>query len=238
MFMWKNVRFLIKYESVRTGWGWLWTTIFYFFFSLTTVSLLYSQSYTLFTRFAADIFFLAVTGTIGFTFMSRDYGSNWWKSHALSKKLTLLKSLPVTTFEIVFSRYIAYLLVFVIMSLVYFVPLYFISQWELLPLTREQYISFVFIWLGYSLACGGLYLLMELSLKERTYFICCVLHMFLLIFVVAGLQLAGIHLVEESMELAGKSSILAPLISIAVGGVIQAVCLRISVRRLDWRDAS
>lgn len=175
-------------------------------------------------------------GSLGFTFLSKDYRSSWWKRNTISKKLVLMRSLPITVVEIVLSRVAVLLMTLVIIGFCFFSVIYGLGQWGALPLSGTEYIRFVFIWLGYALACGGFYMYMEFALKEKVYVIWCFILVIGFILIAAGLQWVGINLVEGSMELAQHYGIAIPLISVLSGSLILAGCSWISVRKLERRE--
>lgn len=121
---------------------------------------------------AADIFLLAVCQALVANFGSRDS----WVSPSTSfpERVAFFRSLPISVRQVVGSRALARLPVFVLNATALFVTPYLISAIGGGGVARlmspVEYLWFALMWVGYALVTGSWVLFGELAIHGRTYY--------------------------------------------------------------------
>lgn len=230
-----NIRHLIKRELLRDRLGLVAGLIINIVFSVLAVALMEAADNVV-KAVLRDVFFLSIIGTLGYSLMAREYRSYWWNTRPVTKKLIFLKSLPVSTAEIVYSRTIIFLLTVVVTGAAFFIAFNLGWQMEDVPIPLKEKISYSLVWMSYAIGIGSVYLWMELSLKEKAYFIGCFVFLGIFLMLAVILQLAGTSLIDLILEGNRQYGAIVPLASIAVSIIVCLVSVKAAVRGLERRD--
>jgi hypothetical protein len=184
-----------------------------------------------YSAFFADYLFLLVLAVLGANTILRYYTRSWRDNS--SSRLAFLGGLPISAGALVGSRALCMLSTFVLGSLAFFLPVYFLSNLGE-ELGAGAYLSFCGVWVGYGLLGAGLWLLLEFGVSDRGYsaiFFC-----FALTLMVAVIVLdweAGLSLVERTAQLSQSGfGALSSILSILAGGAAFVLLARAAVRRI------
>ncbi|MEF3313721.1 hypothetical protein PV433_33055 [Paenibacillus sp. GYB004] len=215
--MWSNIWFIVKADVKRAKWGYLISAFMYVYFCFFGSFIVSDLFETMGNRggvgFLADLMFLCSLSCIGFV-MSGEYRS-YWLSDVFTKKLLYLRSLPISTKELVWARYVQIGINLLIMSAILFIPLYFISLLDDI-LTVTEYISFAVLWMCVGACSSMVFAYKELSGSGKSYFWFCMIS-------VAGyMAVSGLcwywnfGLVEHSVIFAQKAGLLAAVVCLVI----------------------
>ncbi|CAN5893305.1 hypothetical protein BH23ACT11_BH23ACT11_26720 [soil metagenome] len=183
--------------------------------------------------FVLDLLFLAIVSILSVNSLSRSY--MFLHRDPFHGWLLFQRSLPVSPKQIVLARSFVMLSATVVMSALFFGPL-FILSWALeYKFDAGQYLSFVLIWLGYALFSGGLNLFMELGLNGK---IVAALQIFWMGLIVAIVWLLNGDLVFTTFKLAGSHGPLPAGISLLAGGLLFALLAKATEHRVGNREMS
>lgn len=210
--MWSNIWFIVKADMKRSKWGYLISALMYvyfcFFGSFIVTDLFETTGNRGGVSFLADLMFLCSLSCVGFV-MSGEY-HNYWLSDVFTKKLLYLRSLPISTKELVWARYVQIGINLLLMSAIYFIPFYFVSILGDM-LTVTEFISFVVLWMCVGACSTIVFAYKELSGSGKSYFWFCMIS-------VAGYMLVSglgwylnFGLVEHSVVLVQKIGLLAAI---------------------------
>ncbi len=120
---------------------------------------------------ALDVFFIFALSIFAINSLSRKYLYSW--VDIFSRRLHFLRSLPISTGEIVASRILAMILALIFNSLVGFSTVYFLS-WSFGGQLSQQlgpggYLAFAGVWVGYAIFFGGAWSYAEFGLHGRIF---------------------------------------------------------------------
>lgn len=181
--------------------------------------------------FFADYLFLLVMAVCGANTILRYYTKSWRGSS--SSRLDFLGGLPFSAVVLVGSRALCMLSTFVLGSLAFFLPVYFLSDLGE-ELGIGKYLAFCGVWIGYGLLGAGLWLLLEVGANDRAY--SALFFTFALTLMTAVIFLdwkAEVGLVERTAQLAQSGyGMLASIISILAGGAAFVLLAWATVRRI------
>jgi hypothetical protein len=188
-----------------------------------------------YNAFFADYLFLLICAFLGVNVISRDYTLIW--RDTFFSRLLFLRRLPISAGSLVASRGICMLFALVLNAPVLFMPALFVS--DLAALGTTSYLPFAGVWIGYSLLCSGLCLLLELSVSARVYALVSFGFAASLMVILALLEWRlHLSLVGRTAELAQSYGALPALFSILSGGAAFVLLARVTVRRIQRRDFS
>ncbi len=177
--------------------------------------------------------FLIVGALLAVNSLSMDY-MRVWSDDVFSHRLAFLRSLPASTESLVASRAMSMLFALPFTVPAFFLPVYFLSD---LGEMGFSYVWFVGIWLGWSLAYGGVTLLCELAVSGKVYVWLSVALIVGLIAILAFLEWSvRLGLVERSANLALEHGPLAAIVSLLAGGAAFALFARAAAKRIEGRD--
>lgn len=189
-----------------------------------------------FNNSLVDLWFLAILPAlaIGAAF-NPDYSRRFTEDN-MSRRLSFLRSLPVPSGSITGSRALVSLTSLAITGPLFFGALYLVSgEAQRVPL--GEYVSFAGVWLGYTLAVGGLYLYVWLGFGGRADAFFTLGVMLAMVLAVAVTTLTfGTGLVEGSIGLAREHGALAGVTGICAGGSVFALWMLAAARRLSRRE--
>ena len=181
--------------------------------------------------FFSDYLFLLVFAVLGANTILRYYTRSWRDTS--SSRLDFLGGLPFSAGVLVGSRTLCMLSTFVLGSLAFFLPVYFLSNLGE-GLGVGKYLSFCGVWVGYGLLGAGLWLLLEVGVSDRAY--SAIFFTFALTLMVAVIVLdweAEVGLVERTAQLAQSGfGALSSILSILAGGAAFVLLARATVRRI------
>ena len=194
--------------------------------------------------FFLDYLFLTVCALLGVYTVFRGQApllhTSWdfWREIPTSRKLLILRGLPVPTGSLVGSRLISIIFALMGNAVAFFVPVFLLSDLRELG---TSYLWFAGIWIGYALATSGLYLLCELTLRsDRVHTLFSLSLATSLIVVVLLIEwMLEPSLVEQTAKLAQSHyGALLAILSILVGGAALTLFSRLTARRIEKRDLS
>jgi hypothetical protein len=237
---WRNSWFIARFEMRRTGLGYLWSSLFFAYAAIMSTfvfdeisSLVKSDNIT--ANLVVDLYFLAILATSGFISMSRHYWG-YWRSKSLTKKALFLKAYPISAHAAIEGKMILMLFNIILQNGVFFLILWLMPSGLHQMFSSIQFLEFIVMWLGYSLACGSLYVYMETSLREKHYLIGCISIAFVILGLLGLMWLFNIHVVKVSIQFVQQCGVWAPIILLIIG-VLTCIMIRMkSIRRLQSRD--
>ncbi len=194
--------------------------------------------------FFLDYLFLTVCALLGVYMVFRGRApllhSSWdfWREVSTSRKLLVLRGLPVPAGSLVGSRLISMLFALMVNAVAFFVPVFLLSDLRELG---TSYLWFAGIWIGYALATSGLYLLLELTLRsDKVHTLFSFSLAISLIVVVLFIEwMLEPSLVEQTAKLAQSHyGALLAILSILVGSTALTLFSRLTARRIEKRDLS
>jgi hypothetical protein len=237
--MWGNAWFIVKVDLRRTKWGLVVSTLMYAYFSVFgsfIVNELFQNSpepASMLVSFLADIMFLCSMSCIGF-FMTGEY-RNYWRSDVFSKRLMYMRSLPIGTKELVLARYMQMGINLLYLSIIFFIPFYFICVLGD-TLTLTEYISFAVVWMSFGACMSIVFAYKEMSGSGKSYFWFSMLGV-VAYFVVSGAAwYAGFGLVKLSVDLVERYGLYVSLASLLVTTIWVKLWSEITKNKISRRD--
>lgn len=237
--MWRNAWFIVKVDLKRTRWGLIVSTLMYAYFSVFgsfIVNELVQDSIkpgSLRTSFLADIMFLCSLSCIGF-FMTGEY-RNYWRSDVFSKRLMYMRSLPIGTKELVLARYMQMGINLLYLSLIYFVPFYFLCVLgERFTLT--EYFSFTIFWLCFGACISIVFAYKEMGSSGRSYFLFSMVWVVVYFIASGAAWYGGFGFVLLSVEWVERFGLLVPLASLIVTILWLRVWGGMTINKISRRD--
>ncbi|NEW06953.1 hypothetical protein GK047_13160 [Paenibacillus sp. SYP-B3998] len=176
-----------------------------------------SYNVTIFNDVSLNFFVMGIVPIWGFP-LSKAF-LNYKKTDVYTKRIAYLKTMPISNQVIICSRFLQIIIMVFAMAIVVFVPYFSIlSHIGQMPLNLLECLFYAFVWIGYSLTVGCLYICWELGVKGKTYFIRCLLMM---PFIVLGAFLLwwlfGQSVWIGMMEWVQQFQVLLPIVSLALG---------------------
>lgn len=193
------------------------------------------------SRFIIDFIFIGMAPSFAALFMSKPYLSyRVAKQDPYGKQMAVLCSLPISVSVLALSRTILMLSTLLMMSLGFYgtmATVVFSLDGFLGVMTAGEFITFMFVWLGFMLALGGMNPYIEYGTNGR------VLHILPYVFVI--LIIIGIiifysyfrqGIVETSLNLVKNIGWPMAAFSIGIGAVCAYLWNKLLKNRLENRD--
>lgn len=237
--MWGNAWFIVKVELRRTKWGLIVSTLMYAYFSVFgsfIVNELFPNSpepVGMQVSYLADIMFLCSMSCIGF-FMTGEY-RYYWRSDVFTKRLLYMRSLPIGTKELVLARYLQMGINLLYLSIIFFVPFYFICVLGD-TLTLAEYFSFAVVWMSMGACMSILFAYKEMSGSGKSYFWFSMLGVVAYFALSGAAWYAGFGFVKLSVELVKRFGLLVPLASLLITWIWTMLWSRITQNKISRRD--
>lgn len=185
--------------------------------------------------YIVDVYFLAVIPLTAGNFLSRTYLGSWRDS--FSKRLSLLRALPILPEEMVIGRVLNMLPSLILTGPAFFLPVYLLSQGLREQLDPVQYLWFAAVWIGYALLVAGLYMYLEMSVSGKTYNLL-MLPAIPFFFALPALTTWGLDLriVAGTVGLVQSYGPISAVLALLIGGVGLLLWVIAATRRLKKRD--
>jgi hypothetical protein len=207
---WRDIRWLARREMRQSWWGYPASAAY----MAGMGALLAPQSEDGLGTVALEVPFLVLMLILTQAFFSWEYMS--WENDRMSARLAFLRLLPIPLEVIVGSRMIRLISAAIFNVPAFFLPLWFLGEWERGP---GSYVGFVLFWTGISTLATGYALCMEMAKSLRRYVLTNIGIMAVLIPLVIYLGLAhDIWAVRWSADIAADHPVL-----LGVGGLIVGV---------------
>lgn len=232
----ERIRHLIREEVSRKSLSYAATAVAVVFFGFVIVPGFSSAVIPLSESarsggFFVDLYFLAIipilsinTVSLSYMFIYRDPFRGW---------LVFLRSLPISPREVVLGRSLVMLPATVIMTALFFAPIFVVS-WALMEeFPAGQFLWFGLTWLGYALFAGGINLYLELGIRGKVVLGLQFAWLFLLI---AVSWLVDGDLVFTTFELSGDYGPLPAGLALLAGGVLFAIFAKATECRVGRRE--
>ncbi len=237
---WSNVRWISSIELRQTWPSYLISALLTPLIGLLAMTLFWSGLESVSNvdgvpaEFLSDFFFLLVLVNLSINWTSlrwfyvyRDPFTSW---------LTFLKTLPVSTRELVLGR-----LAIMLATTAVTAPLFFLPTYALFPALRAeisptQYLWFALLWVGYALFSGGVLLYLEMGVGGRATFIILIAWSTLLVSTAVLAAVLGVSLTVGSLGLVRDHGPLVVIPAFAVGGGGLFLWCRLLERRLKARE--
>ncbi|WP_068776854.1 hypothetical protein [Paenibacillus sp. FJAT-26967] len=173
---WENIWWLAKQELKMVRMGYLWNFLYAMnalfvitIFGGTGSGMLVSGDSHLFLITVFNFFLLTVIQVFGYSFDSRYM--NYWKKDSYTKRVVLLKMLPVTNREIILSRYVSYLLYGATYIVLLFAGIKVCMAFGLIEsVSWGTWTGMLVTWYSTVLFAGAFYLYGEMSMRGRSFF--------------------------------------------------------------------
>ncbi|MFC0470811.1 hypothetical protein ACFFHM_09975 [Halalkalibacter kiskunsagensis] len=234
-------------KELRSNWvPLIFTAIVTVFFALFSIVLLEQASRKLFgtetmyyNDFLLDIMFVGLTPSLAAIFMQGPYLSfRTVTEDTFSKRMALLRSLPIPVNVLALSRTFTMLATLLIMSSIFYIVIVIgLSNSFFQFLSTTELMMFILIWFGYSLALGGVNPFIEYGTNGK------ILHLTPFIFLGAFIttmiifrQIFEHSIVEWSLLLVKDYGWMIALISVVIGFIGCYVWNTLLKYRLDKRD--
>lgn len=232
---WANCKHLLIREYKRDGLHILSGLLMVILFAIIGLQFVVGEREENFFIVIRDIFFLGIVGSLGFSLMSREYRlMYWWNQNPITKKLAFLKSLPISSTDIVWSRVIYQVNALILYNFTFFFILGIAWVW-----TGKNGLEFLLIslvWVAYGLAISALYLWLEMSKSEKVYFISSlVIVAFFILFTVAS-RFIDFSLFDSIIEGVRNYGFAFPLGCLLVSVVLFLLSIKAIIRGLDKRE--
>lgn len=192
-----------------------------------------------FNGFVADTFFLAICPALGINFFfNRDYGARY-RYDNMTRRLSFVKSLAVSSGEIVTGRALTMLLAVAVATPSFFLPLLLVSPGPLERLDIVGFLGFATIWVGYALFVVGFYMYTWLGFTgEEDLKITLVLALCYPALAALVNFVFDVHLVSGSIEVARTDGPFVGILALAAGAACFFLWGLATTRKLRRRDLS
>lgn len=192
-------------------------------------------------RFVLDFIFIGMAPSFATIFMSRPYLSYRVAKHdPFGKRMAVLRTLPIPVSVLALSRTVLMLSTLFLMSLGFYgtmATVIFFLDGFFGVMTAGEFIEFMFVWLGFMLALGGMNPFIEYGTNGR------VLHILPLVFVILIIigittfySSTGQGIVEKSLDLVRNIGWPIAAFSIVIGGICAYLWNKLLKNRLENRD--
>jgi hypothetical protein len=188
------------------------------------------------TEWGLDLAYITFMPLIGYLMDSTTF--RYRREDSYSRKLAEWQTLPIGVSQIIAGRFMLYLLVLFVNTI-----LYFGAQYALLAELRELIgygglVSYMLTWFGYGAAVGALMIYMELGYSGRIYFRFCIVYLVIIGLGTLLLAAFGHCLVFDSIEAAanrhwGPAAGMLAIAALSIGGFGALLHRRIN-RRSFW----
>lgn len=174
------------------------------------------------STFLVDFIFIGLAPAFASVFMSQPYMSyHTIKDDPLTKRMALLRALPIPVSVIALSRTIFMLVTLVVMSVAFHSTITLLLpdvffEW----ISRNEYMMFILVWFGFALALGGMNPLIEYGTSGKFLHIFPFVYMSFFIGVTIFIYLVFDQgMVETVLYLVRDLGGILVLISLLIGGV-------------------
>jgi hypothetical protein len=206
---WRDIRWLARREMLLSWWGYPASAAY----MVGLGALIAPRSEDGAGSVALELPFLILMLILTQAFFSWEYMS--WENDRMSARLAFLRLLPIPLEVIVGSRMIRLISAAVLNVPAFFLPLWFLGDWEIGP---GSYVGFVLFWTGMSTLATGYALCMEMARSLRRYVLTNFGIMAVLIPLVVYLGLAhDVWAVRWSVDIAADHPVLLSLGGLIVG---------------------
>ncbi|RKQ28127.1 hypothetical protein [Oceanobacillus halophilus] len=197
---------------------------------------------TPYNRLLLDLIFIGITPSFAAIYMSKPYLSfQTIKDDTFTKRMALLRSLPIPVKVLSASRTIVMLMTLSILSFIFYGVIYLIlvtfPMRFLELMSFLEFVSFIAIWFGYALAVGGMIPYIEYGTSGKvlhlTPFISIAIFIAIIIIVYSYVE-SGI--VEIILYFAKENGILLAIASMIIGISSTYLWNRLLTNRLAKRD--
>ncbi|WP_442602898.1 hypothetical protein [Paenibacillus sp. KN14-4R] len=180
------------------------------------------------------IFYLAMTG-FG---IKSSYMKNYWKTDTFTKEVSWLKLMPISSKQIVISKFIKFTILIVALDTILFCLLYTVKLNGVLDfygVTGLEFIQMALVIIGYSMLTGSLYMWMEMSLSGKWYFILNLIILIIgtILLIVFGLKISVWEFIADQVK---TYSWIAPGVMILLGIVAMIGAGKIIESTMNRRD--
>ena len=179
------------------------------------------------------LFFAQVFG-LGFTKFNF---TNPFRQDPYTKKVRVLRRMPISCTDIVNARYLQMLVVAVVNTLAFLLPAYMLSSAAQQMIAWPEFLTFCYMIYCFSVAMGSFYVYLELGYSGKRYFLIClmaiILSILLLVLLVVSHSPLTVWLLQQAVAGYGIMSCIAAAI-ITCG--LASLFMHLSNRRLMRRD--
>lgn len=232
MDIWQAAVRLFRHEVGRSWGGLLTTILFFVYFSLVMSpvlrDLIRDNDGGGSSSWIGDFLYVTLMPCLGFM-MSRGM-MKYWQNDPYTRKLAYWRTLPISLTSIVLARLLQQAVVLLIVAFFFFGVQYAFVKELRGMLNIGEYMLFILIWLGYSLAIGSSYIYFEQTVSGRQYLIVCIAYLVLYVIVVLGLRLSGVALLMETLQAAERHTIWLPA-GMAIVGIAVMIASGIMLRK-------
>lgn len=235
---WQGAWHIFRYEMRQSWIGILITMLFFAYLSLIMIpglnELLAQEQSDTNIGWLADFLYLTLLPIMSFL-MNRSVFRHR-TDDPFTRKLAYLKTMPISMNAIVISRMMLMISVLIPVSAFFFTLQYLLTEKLNEMLSIDQYLIFVFIWIGYSIITGCAFVYVEQAYSGKVYFFFSMASMVLYLIMAALLWMVEPKILNVVLEAAHNREFVWPLLMIvsALGVVaLTAVMIR---RRLAARD--
>ncbi|WP_062048918.1 hypothetical protein [Bacillus sp. JCM 19034] len=244
--MWKDSIWLVKKEFKFQRIAFFFTFLAAILFAYLTNPFFetfairdHSNEFSLFSHFYLDLIFIGLVPSLSTLFMSGPYLSlKTIKEDPFGKRIGFYRALPIPVNTIALSRLLFMVQTLVIMSLTFYIVLTIgLSEQFFQYVTLEEWIIFILVWFGYSLAFGSLNTYIEFGTSGKMLYI--MAGVFLVVFILIMIlfhQVIGMSVVDCILFLIGRMKWMVAGLSIMVGILICIMFYFILMKRLLTRD--
>jgi ABC-2 family transporter protein len=197
----------------------------------------FTKSENIITMFSLSLVVTLMFQLLGFGF-SRNYMTRYYKTDLFTKRISFLSTMPISINQIILSRYLYHTIMLLYMNFVIFSVLgiwgeLFTSQ----GYTTVELIQIFLTWFGYSNLFGSLYICLELGYRGKPYFIIS----FIVVICMVIACIISMIIFQESVwqivnDLIQAYGFIIPCVSLAAGGIVTFVMIKLLQRRLKTRD--
>ncbi|MCR8643187.1 hypothetical protein NV379_10995 [Paenibacillus sp. N1-5-1-14] len=171
---WQGIKFLVKREFSYRNAGYVGTTLFLVACFLMFLVMIPIESYAKrpsIAYFPVNVISVTYLSLMGFGFKN-SYMKNYWKTDAFRKELSWLKLMPISSSQIVKSKFMKFIIhVFALNTILFSLLYIFTDMISTYDITTMQYVQMVLTVMGYSMVTGTLYLWFEMSLSGKMYLV-------------------------------------------------------------------
>lgn len=235
---WQDAWYIFRSEMRQSWMGVLFTLLFFSYFGLITmpnfIEMMVQEDPNTDIGWITDFLYLTITPIMSFLMNRSIYRCR--TDDPFTKRLAYYKTMPISLNAIVIARMLQMFAVLITVGTFFYSLQYALADRLRELLSIEQYLIFVFIWIGYSITIGCVYIYFEQAHSGRVYFNISLL--FFVPYIILGILLwvyrPGIlfHLilVAKNMEI-----IWPILMNVFAVGVVAVTAVMVR-RRLAARD--
>ncbi|MWV45701.1 hypothetical protein GRF59_18975 [Paenibacillus sp. HJL G12] len=183
-----------------------------------------------------DGLFLLLMPMLGFYFCRRSF--KYLSEDSYTHMLAYFRALPISDHVVIAYRLMQSFLAFVINGIVFFGLMYWIAEPVRSEMTIAGYLALALTWIGYGILMTGPYMYFEFSNHGKAYFRSTFILLAVAVITAATIKLCGGNLLNFSIEMAAKWSLLSPIMWSMLAAAAASLTLfsRITLRKLRSRD--